>query len=33
MVDQTVGRVLDLFAVDSGLVRRWQGVKDPAAES
>ena len=33
MVDQTVGRVLDLFAVDSGLVRRWQGVKDPAADS
>jgi 4-hydroxy-3-polyprenylbenzoate decarboxylase len=32
MVDQTVGRVLDLFAVDSGLVRRWQGVKDPAAQ-
>ncbi|MCZ6497740.1 MAG: UbiX family flavin prenyltransferase, partial [Gammaproteobacteria bacterium] len=33
MVDQSVGRVLDLFGVDSGLVRRWQGVKDPAAES
>ena len=33
MVDQTVGRVLDLFAVDSGLVRRWQGVKDPAADT
>ena len=33
MVDQTVGRVLDLFAVDSGLVRRWQGVKEPAADT
>ncbi len=33
MVDQSVGRVLDLFGVDSGLVRRWQGVKDPATES
>jgi len=27
MVDQTVGRVLDLFDVDAGLVRRWQGLK------
>jgi polyprenyl P-hydroxybenzoate/phenylacrylic acid decarboxylase-like protein len=27
MVDQTVGRVLDLFGVDAGLVRRWQGMK------
>jgi len=26
MVDQTVGRVLDLFGVDTGLVRRWQGL-------
>ncbi len=33
MVDQSVGRVLDLFAVDSGLVRRWQGVKDAAADT
>ena len=33
MVDQSVGRVLDLFAVDSGLVRRWQGVKDTAADT
>jgi 4-hydroxy-3-polyprenylbenzoate decarboxylase len=33
MVDQSVGRVLDLFAVDSGLVRRWQGVKDSGAET
>ena len=27
MVEQTVGRVLDLFAIDTGLVRRWQGIK------
>jgi len=27
MIDQTVGRVLDLFDVDAGLVRRWQGLK------
>ena len=27
MVDQTVGRVLDLFDIDTGLVRRWHGVK------
>ena len=33
MVDQSVGRVLDLFDVDSGLVRRWQGVKDAAADT
>jgi len=32
MVDQSVGRVLDLFDVDSGLVRRWQGLKDSSAE-
>ena len=24
MVDQTIGRVLDLFDIDSGLVRRWR---------
>ena len=24
MVDQTIGRVLDLFGIDSGLVRRWR---------
>lgn len=28
MVDQTVGRVLDLFGIDSPLVRRWAGVRD-----
>ncbi|MBS3650213.1 UbiX family flavin prenyltransferase [Pseudaminobacter sp. 19-2017] len=27
MVDHSIGRVLDLFGIDSGLVRRW---KDPA---
>ncbi|HEY8520101.1 MAG TPA: UbiX family flavin prenyltransferase [Gammaproteobacteria bacterium] len=26
MVDQTVGRVLDLFGIDSPLVRRWPGL-------
>ena len=31
MIDQTVGRVLDLFGVDTGLVRRWQGLK-PASD-
>lgn len=25
MVDHSVGRVLDLFDIDSGLVRRWKG--------
>jgi len=24
MVDQTVGRALDLFEIDAGLVRRWK---------
>jgi 4-hydroxy-3-polyprenylbenzoate decarboxylase len=32
MVDQSIGRVLDLFGVDAGLVRRWEGVKEPAAD-
>jgi polyprenyl P-hydroxybenzoate/phenylacrylic acid decarboxylase-like protein len=30
MIDQTVGRVLDLFGIDSALVRRWSGVGAPA---
>jgi 4-hydroxy-3-polyprenylbenzoate decarboxylase len=30
MVDQTVGRVLDLFGIDSPVVRRWSGVSAPA---
>lgn len=29
MVDQTVGRVLDLFGIDSPLVRRWAGMSAP----
>ena len=32
MVNQTVGRVLDLFDIDSDLVRRWQGVKGNESE-
>jgi 4-hydroxy-3-polyprenylbenzoate decarboxylase len=32
MIDQTVGRVLDLFAIDSPLVRRWSGVRAPTDE-
>lgn len=29
MIDQTVGRVLDLFGIDSPLVQRWSGVAAP----
>jgi polyprenyl P-hydroxybenzoate/phenylacrylic acid decarboxylase-like protein len=32
MVDQTVGRVLDLFDLDSALVRRWAGVRAPSED-
>jgi polyprenyl P-hydroxybenzoate/phenylacrylic acid decarboxylase-like protein len=32
MIDQTVGRVLDLFGVDSPLVRRWSGIRAPVDE-
>ena len=32
MVDQTVGRMLDLFDIESGLVRRWQGIEENEAE-
>jgi 4-hydroxy-3-polyprenylbenzoate decarboxylase len=32
MVDQTVGRVLDLFDLDSPLVKRWAGLKSPAGD-
>jgi flavin prenyltransferase len=32
MVDQTVGRVLDLFDLDSALVRRWSGIRPPAED-
>ncbi len=27
MVEQTVGRILDLFDIDTGEVRRWSGIK------
>jgi 4-hydroxy-3-polyprenylbenzoate decarboxylase len=30
MVDHTLGRVLDLFDIDAGTVRRWQGLGKPA---
>jgi 4-hydroxy-3-polyprenylbenzoate decarboxylase len=29
MVDNTVGRVLDLFDVDTGVVKRWDGLHHP----
>ena len=32
MVNQTVGRMLDLFDIDSNLVRRWQGVRENGPE-
>ncbi|TPW05778.1 MAG: 3-octaprenyl-4-hydroxybenzoate carboxy-lyase UbiX [bacterium] len=32
MVDQSVGRALDLFDLDWSAVRRWGGLKGPAAE-
>jgi len=28
IIDHTVGRVLDLFGIDSGMVRRWQGARE-----
>src|SRR5215216_2412081 len=31
MVDQTLGRMLDLFGLDSGTVRRWGEPPDPGA--
>ncbi|MFL2547200.1 MAG: UbiX family flavin prenyltransferase [Candidatus Rariloculaceae bacterium] len=33
MVNQSIGRVLDLFDVDTGIVRRWQGIKESADDS
>ena len=33
VVDQSVGRVLDLFGLDWAPVRRWSGLKGPAAEA
>lgn len=32
LVDHHVGRVLDLFDLDPGLVQRWQGLKQPKTE-
>ncbi|WP_372706316.1 UbiX family flavin prenyltransferase [Brevundimonas sp.] len=32
MVDQSVGRALDLFGLDWAAVRRWDGLKGPVAE-
>jgi 4-hydroxy-3-polyprenylbenzoate decarboxylase len=31
VIDHNIGRVLDLFDIDSGLVRRWKGAKAPKA--
>ena len=31
MVDHTIGRVLDLFDIETGLVSRWQGMKERSA--
>jgi 4-hydroxy-3-polyprenylbenzoate decarboxylase len=31
IVNHTVGRALDLFGIDSGLVRRWPGGDEPVA--
>ena len=33
MIDHTVGRVLDLFDLDTGRVRRWQGARADARQS
>jgi 3-polyprenyl-4-hydroxybenzoate decarboxylase len=27
MIDTTVGRVLELFGIDAGLVKRWTGIE------
>lgn len=32
MIDQTVGRVLDLFGFESPLVRRWAGLRGPVED-
>lgn len=32
MIDQTVGRVLDLFGLESPLVSRWAGVRGPVED-
>ncbi len=31
IVNHTVGRVLDLFGIDVGLVKRWEGMRQPSA--
>jgi len=33
MVDQSVGRALDLFGLDWSPVKRWEGLKGPAADA
>jgi flavin prenyltransferase len=33
IVDQTVGRVFDLFGLDAGAVRRWDGGQQAARRS
>jgi 4-hydroxy-3-polyprenylbenzoate decarboxylase len=33
MIDQTLGRVLDLFGLDSGTVRRWGELADATPRS
>jgi len=33
MIDHTLGRVLDLFDLNPGIVRRWKGARDKAGES
>ena len=33
MLDATIGRVLDLFGIDTGLVKRWSGVEGKADKS
>ena len=30
MIDHTVGRVLDLFAIEHALTPRWNGLKTPS---
>jgi len=32
MIEQTTGRVLDLFGIDSPLVRRWSGIRPSGVE-
>jgi 4-hydroxy-3-polyprenylbenzoate decarboxylase len=33
MIDHTLGRVLDLFGIDTGTVRRWDGKRTRAAKT